>query len=125
MKIIALTIVVLIVLIAFGGWLPSKQIGIVTSDVHDCRNTDPCHSSEAVRYSGTCLRKLGFEPDDFTLVWPCCTGLMVDPQTYPRRAGGIELLRVDHVFSTAKANELESICGVIRMRECHRRRIRF
>jgi hypothetical protein len=84
MKIIALTIVVLIALIAFAGSLASKQTGIVTSDEHDYSKTDPFHGSEA-RYSATCLRKLPFESDDFTLVWPCCTGLMVDPQTYSRR----------------------------------------
>jgi hypothetical protein len=46
MKIIALTIVVLIALIAFGGPLASKQTGIVTSDEHDYRKVEPFRSSE-------------------------------------------------------------------------------
>jgi Haem-binding domain len=46
MRIIALTIVVLIALIAFGGSLASKQTGIVTSDEHDYRKVEPFRGSE-------------------------------------------------------------------------------
>ena len=66
MKTIALTIVVFTALIAFGVSLASKQNGIVTSDEHNYRKTDPFHGSEAgatlLRACGNCHSNQTFYP---------------------------------------------------------------
>jgi hypothetical protein len=113
MKIIVLTIVVLIALIAFGGSLPSKQTGIVTSDVHDYHNTDPLHGSEAgatlVRACGNC------HSNQTILPW---YGRVAPVSWWIHRhvrEGREELNFSEWTRYSAqrRRDELESICGVI------------
>jgi hypothetical protein len=113
MKIMALTIVVLIALIAFGGSLASKQAGIATSDEHDYRNTDPFHGSEAdpilVRACGNC------HSYQTSLPW---YGHVAPVSWWIKshvREGREELNFSEWTRYSAleRHNELESICGVI------------
>jgi hypothetical protein len=113
MKIIALTIVVLVALIAFGGSLASKQTGIATSDEHDYRNTDPFHGSEAgatlVRDCGNC------HSNQTILPW---YGHVAPASWWIHghiREGRGELNFSEWTTYSAqrRRNELESICGVV------------
>ena len=113
MKIIALTIVVLIALIAFGGSLPSKQPGVVIFHVSDHRNTDPFHGSEVgatlVRACGNC------HSNQTVLPWyghVAPVSWWIDRHL---REGQEELNFSEWTTYSAqrRRNELESICGVI------------
>ena len=113
MKIIASTIVGLIALIAFGGSIPNEQPGIVTSEVHDYRNTDPLHGSVAgatlVRACGNCHSNRTILP------W---YGRVAPVSWWIERhvREGREELNFS-MWSTysvqRKRGELESICGLI------------
>jgi hypothetical protein len=113
MKIIVLTIAVLIALIAFGGSLASKQTGIVTSDEHDYRNTDPFHGSEAdatlVRACGNC------HSNQTILPWYGHVGPVSWWIHTHIREGREELNFSEWTTYSAqrRRNELESICGVV------------
>jgi Haem-binding domain len=113
MKIIALTIVVLIALIASGGSLPSKQPGVVISHVSDHRNTDPFHGSEVgatlVRACGNC------HSNQTVLPW---YGHVAPVSWWIHRhlrEGREELNFSEWTTYSAqrRRSELESICGVI------------
>ena len=113
MKIIALTIVVLIALIAFGGSPPSKQPGVVISHVSDHRNTDPFHGSEVgatlVRACGNC------HSNQTVLPW---YGHVAPVSWWIHRhlrEGREELNFSEWTTYSAqrRRSELESICGVI------------
>jgi hypothetical protein len=113
MKTIALTIVVFTALIAFGVSLASKQNGIVTSDEHNYRKTDPFHGSEA---GATLLRACGnCHSNQTSLPWyghVAPVSWWIDRHI---REGREELSFSEWTTYSAqrRRNELESICGVV------------
>jgi hypothetical protein len=113
MKIIALTIVVLIALIAFGGPLASKQTGIVTSDKHDYRKVEPFRGSEV---GNTLARACGdCHSNQTSLPW---YGHVAPVSWWIHRhirEGREELNFSEWTKYSAleRHNELESICGVV------------
>jgi hypothetical protein len=113
MKIIALTIVVLIALIAFGGSLASKQTGIVTSDEHDYRNTDPFHGSES---GATLVRACGNCHSNHTILPGYGHVAPVSWWIHRHIREGREELNFSEwttYSAQRRRNELESICGVV------------
>ena len=113
MKIIALTIVVLIALIAFGGSLARKQTGIVTSDEHDYRKVEPFRGSEV---GSTLARACGdCHSNQTSLPW---YGHVAPISWWIKshvREGREELNFSEWARYSARQrrDELESICGVI------------
>jgi len=113
MKIIALTILVLIALIALGVSRASKQTGIVTSDEHDYRKTDLFHGSEA---GATLLRACANCHSNQTILpW---YGHVAPVSWWIHRhiregRGELSFSEWTTYSAQRKRDELESICGVV------------